>query len=242
MKTLLQLLFFLFLSVFLYAQNISNSSTVKNSFDNYFPPTIGYNTQNGGQKNEHAETIIDGKPIMGFPFIFYDWSEGSITLKDGKFYTGYKLKYDIYGQTILFLNSDRSLEVDGEIKEFTILSPKGNILQFINGKSSLKQKNNLYYELLVDAESGMLLKVYKKAIASIINQIVDVHGNKYFEMRTEYFYFDKVSKKLVPIKNEKLIIEKVLKIDNENSEKLKLGSYNFTEEKEFISFFKTFLK
>jgi hypothetical protein len=243
MKKLIYLFSFLFLSIFSYAQYVSNSPTVKSSFEKgYIPPTQSYNLQKGGVKNEYAEMIIDGKTIVGFPFIFYDWSEGSITLQDGKYYTGYKLKYDIYGQTILFLNANKSLEVDGEIKAFTLLSPEGNIIQFINAKSLSKQKSNLYYEVLADAEKGMLLKTYKKIVTSIINQIVDVQGTKYLEMQIEYFYFDRVSKKLLLIKNEKSDIEKVLKIDTENSEKLQLITYNFAEEKEFVSFFKTVLK
>jgi hypothetical protein len=243
MKKLFYIFSFLFLSIFSYAQYVSNSPTVKSSFQKgYIPPTQSYNIQKGGVKNEYSEMLIDGKTVMGFPFIFYDWSKGSITLQDGKYYTGYKLKYDIYGQTILFLNDDKSLEVDGEIKEFTLVSPEGNVLQFINGKSLIKQKSNLYYEVLANAEKGMLLKVYKKVVTSILNQIIDVQGNKSLELQTEYFYYNKSSKKLLPVKKEKSDIEKVLKIDNENSEKLKLITYDFTEEKEFISFFNTFLK
>jgi hypothetical protein len=243
MKKLIYLFFFLFLSIFSYAQYVSNSPTVKSSFTKgYIPPTQSYNIQKGGVKNEYAEMVIDGKTVMGFPFIFYDWSAGSITLQDGKYYTGYKLKYDIYGQTILFLNGDKSLEVDGDIKEFTLLTPESNFIKFINGKSFTKQKGNLYYEVLADAEKGMLLKIYKKVVTSIINQIIDVQGTKYLEMQTEYFYFDRVSKKVLPVKNEKADIEKILKIDSENSEKLQLITYNFAEEKEFISFFKIFLK
>jgi hypothetical protein len=243
MKKLIYLFSFLFLSIFSYAQYVSNSPTVKSSFTKgYIPPTQSYNIQKGGVKNEYAEMIIEGKTVIGFPFIFYNWAEGSITLQDGKYFTGYKLKYDIYGQTILFLNGDKSLEVDGEIKEFTLQNPEGNITQFINAKSLSKQKSNLYYEVLANAEKGMLLKVYKKVVTSIINQIVDVQGTKYLEMQTEYFYFDRVSKKLLPVKNEKSDIEKVLKIDAENSEKLKLNTYDFANENEFISFFKTVLK
>ena len=243
MKVLICTSFFLSFVILSYSQYVSNSPTVKSSYDKgYIPPTQSYNIQKGGVKNEYAETIIDGKTVLGFPFIFYDWCEGNITLEDGKYYTGYKLKYDIYGQTILFLSGTKSLEVDGDIKEFTLVSVEGKIMRFINGRSLSRKNEILYYQVLADEESGSLLKVYKKVVVSSINQIIDVQGTKSLETKIEYFYYNKISKKLLPIKKEKADIENVLKIDNENSEKLKLINYDFTVEDKFVSFFKNFLK
>ena len=241
MKPLFCALFFLCSSIISYSQYISNSS--RSAFDNgSLPSAISFDIQKNGEKQPYTETIIDGKPVAGFPYIFYDWVMGSILLKDGKYYNGYKLKYDIYGQTILFLDGNKTLEVEGgDVKEFTLTSKDGKEMNFINANNLKKGRASLYYQILADAKGGLLLKSYRKVIAKTINQIVDVQSTKYLEIETKFLYFNKNEKKLSSLNGEQDLL-KAFDINKEKAEELRISNYQFEKEADLVAFFNTFFK
>jgi hypothetical protein len=93
--------------------------------------------------------------IKGSPFLFEDFVNGKVKLKDGKTYEG-PLRYDIYADEIEFKTSE------GEI--YTVINPETiekislNEKQFIFIPKSNKSKQGGYFEVLVEGEYLLLTK------------------------------------------------------------------------------------
>src|SRR5574338_878785 len=109
--------------------------------------------------------IIDGQKVLGTPFLYHDWADGTIIGADGQIFTGYKLKYNAYDQSVLFQQGNDSLEVTNEIKDFTLtikIRDTSEVLHFINAKQFKKEKTKFYYEVLAEDDGGQLLRYDKK--------------------------------------------------------------------------------
>lgn len=190
-------------------------------------------------------TIIDGQRVLGIPFLFPEWLEGSLTTPDGRVYTDYKYKYNVENQTVSFLNKQDSLEVNENIKEFTLkYVNKDSVIQlrFVNSNQYPKKGNPTgYFEVLLDDPRGQLLKLNKKVVANSSDGIISNGSRKYLKAEPSYFYYDKTTKKMHKIK-ENTDITSVLPVTKENAEEMHLDTFDLSMEDNIIRLFKSYFE
>lgn len=189
---------------------------------------------------DEKTTIIDGMKVAGVPFLYDQWLPATITLEDGRVFNNYNIKYDIYHQSVFFMNGKDSMEVADPIKDFVLEGPLRK-MSFTNAGLYKKQKRPLYYEILVDAAKGQLLKANKKVLSSDGSSLVDAANAKFFKKTSEYFYYNIATDKLVQVGNNAQSIKSDLKLTKEQEEKLNFSSYDFSNDTDVIVFFKAYL-
>jgi hypothetical protein len=186
-------------------------------------------------------TIINGQKVMGIPFLFLEWYGGSITTADGRVYNDYKLKYNAENQTVHFLNGSDSLEVNEELREFSLRVPRTDTLitaRFINS-SQYHRGETIYYEVLLETETGQLLKTNQKLVANADQTIMGTR--KYLKLESNYFYFDKKTKKLSKIKAFGNI-DSILNLTPEESKELQIQSIEVSDESQLQAVFKKYFE
>jgi hypothetical protein len=180
--------------------------------------------------------VIDGHQVFGSPFLFHDWNNGTITTADGRVFTGYRLKYNAYDQTVYFSNGTDSLEVNDEIKDFSIINVYPDTLiisKFINASQLKKEKKVFYYEVLLDNEAGQLLKYNKKIVAEASKGIPVYEGKKVFELQSSFFYYDKKKKLVTAIKANGSNISSLVDVSSGPDPK----NYDFSLDGDITAFF-----
>lgn len=188
-------------------------------------------------------TIIDGQRVLGIPFLFLEWQDGSLTTPDNRVYTDYKYKYNVENQTISFINGKDSMEVNEEIKEFTLkVLKKDSVInvRFVHGNQYQKRVNApFYYEVLLDNDKGQLLKLNKKVVTTVGDGILAARTSKYLKLEPSYYYYDKQTKKLIRIK-ETTDITTIIPLTEEDKKELSPDSFDFGNEENTIKFFKQY--
>jgi hypothetical protein len=192
---------------------------------------------------QNVLTIVDGKKILGSPFLFEEWFDGIINTPDERTYN-YKLRYNTYKQTVSFKNGNDSLDVSEEIKDFFLTIPVNDtviVSHFVNASQYRKEKLQYYYEILLDGNKGQLLKATHKVINKLMSdELLGLKGKLYFSTENDYYYFEKASKKIIKIPCANDDCSKYLTPDTAMI--AKLNSLDLNNEDELIQFFKLFLK
>jgi hypothetical protein len=194
----------------------------------------------GGFTQSDQFIMIKGERVSGTPFLFSQWLPGIITLKDGRVYNNFKLKYDAYNQILNFLSGTDSLEVVDEIKEF-VLFDSGKQIKFTNASEYMRTKKPVFYETLIDDTKGALLKSYKKNVRSDV-QVFGGANPKYLDLNMEYFYYDKKFKKISLISPDAGKIGSLLHLSFDEAQKLNADKYDFTKESNLIPFFNLYFE
>jgi hypothetical protein len=179
--------------------------------------------------------------VLGVPFLFINWLDGVLTTPDGRVYSDYKLKYNVQNQTVSFLNGRDSLEVNEEIKEFTLKFVYGDsaiTTRFVHSSQYQKGKS-LYYEVLFDSEEGQLLKANQKVVASLADGIIGGDSKKYLKLESEYFYFDKKTKKMTKV-TPSGSMSYILHLNEQQANELGANSVDLSNEEEVIKFLKRY--
>jgi hypothetical protein len=187
--------------------------------------------------------IINGVKVLGTPFLYHDWSAGTIIGADGKIFTGYQLKYNAFNQTVLFQQGKDSLEVTDEIGEFTLEIKNRDTVEnfhFVNAGRYKKEKSTFYYEVLSEDDAGQLLRYDRKFVNNVDKSMPTLEGQKVFDIEFSYYYYDKNSKKMTRIKADGTNMESILGNDTIAKSGLSLINYNLTTEQDLRKFFNDF--
>ena len=206
-----------------------------NGFSNL---TFPYKTD---PQNYTLTTVIDGENIAGTPYLDFQWRRGTILLKDGRIFDSYLLKFDTYHQEVMFLNGKDSMDVADPIKEFIIEDRKGDVHHFINAEEYKKQKSPLFYEVLAEEKRGQLLKT-QHAVAATKDALTNAKVNKYITIESEYFYYDKASGKVIPMKFSASSVKSAIRLTPEEENTLFFSGYRFNDEDDLVKFFREYLK
>lgn len=185
---------------------------------------------------------INGLKVIGSPFLYRNWNNGSLTTADGRVFSGYKFKYNVFNQTVSFLSGTDSLDVSDEIKEFSLIvlndSNKLDKFTFINANNIKKQDAPLFYEVLIDNPQAQLLKVNKKFVDEGHDGLPIHEGKKIFGLQVEFHYYDKTTKKLTRIKGNGANLSQFLKLTEEDEKELRLVDLN--KESDLVRFLKDY--
>jgi hypothetical protein len=191
-----------------------------------------------------VSTEIDGEKVTGAPFLYYEWYPGTVLTTNGRSYEGYKLRYDVYHQVLLFQNGDQSMEVNEPVKEFTLVAPgydgQFQKFTFIHSDNVKKLSHPVYFELMAGNDYGQLLKLNTKKVAAADINVAIKSDMKAFQLEAEYYYFDRVSKKLSRIKAIGSNIQSILNDTKITTEVL--SKYDLSKETGLLQFFRTYLE
>ncbi|OAQ38654.1 hypothetical protein A5893_14710 [Pedobacter psychrophilus] len=160
---------------------------------------------------------INGKPVMskdftnftGTPYLYDNWTNGSITTEDGKIYTNRALKYDLFedvlyfksakGESMTFLESLRSFELDN--------SELDNKEVYKNGFPPIDNLTTLsYYKLIYDGTIASLLMKNKKYISESKPYNSSTTEKKFVDIITYYIFRNGKMEKFKPSKKEILTL------------------------------------
>lgn len=189
-------------------------------------------------------TIIDGEKVMGIPFLYMNWFSGTLTTPDGRVYTDYTFKYNVQNQTVSFINGTDSMEVNEEIKEFTLNVKSGDSViksRFIHSSQFGGKGKPAYYEVLLDNANGQLLKTNQKVVASMANGVITSSTRKYLKLESAYFYYDKSTKKLTRIKPT-TDIAALLHLSEQEAKELNINLYDLSKEEDVIALMKAYFE
>lgn len=187
-----------------------------------------------------AGYMVNGEPVLGFPFLYYGWNNGSVTTADGKTFSKYKLKYNINNQTVFFSDGKDSLEATDPIREFSLWIPREKTVEkytFINASLLGKTKEPFYYEVMADSADWELLKVNRKPVRPVQNGLPVKQARKAFQLDTEYFFYNKQAKKIIPAKGDASRLASALKLSDDDKTRLQIARFDFGKEPDLISFF-----
>lgn len=234
------------LVLFLFIASISSAQ--HNYYGSYVPPLdrspfhliLTINPQDGAYLKKDLGTrdlmtTMHGEKVLGTPFLLYEWSEGSLTTADGRSYT-YPLRYNVFDQLVSFMNGADTLDVTDAIKEFSLnasVNDTAVVLHFINADQYKKEKKTFYYQVILDSKKGQLLKTYQKSIASLTDGLLESKGTKYFDLKSDYYYYNKDTKKISKIKADGSDLQEVLEPGNKSS-------LHFSDDEELIRYLKNY--
>ena len=244
-------LFLIFCLVDLIAPSVGSGQQYYGSF---VPPPdrtpyhliLTINNEDGFYLNKEVNlvdqvTIVNGEKVLGSPYLFSEWLQGHLTTTDGRSYQ-YPVKYNAYDHTVSFFNGTDSLVAD-DIREFTLtIAAQDSLItcRFINGSQFARQKAGAYYEVILDCAKGELLKELRKNINEVTDGLLASKGKKFFNLQTDYSFYDKTSKRLLQIELIKVKILKTLKVSDQEAINLKVDTFDFSKERDLILFFKSY--
>ncbi len=131
--------------------------------------------------------------VRGTPYLFNEWKPGNIYLKDNKLIKNVNVKYNIYTDDLLYLNSSSgdSLIIDRSmIEKFEIMdNSSGNLIlmEEMNIKPE-KNDNAAFVRIIYDGRSKLILK-YSKIFIKANYKGPYATGNKYDEYTDKWQYY-----------------------------------------------------
>lgn len=124
--------------------------------------------------------------IKGSPFLFKDWTKGSVTTLQGR-YDNLELKFDVYDNTLYFNKEDKLFEFKDEVKSF-VLMPKqddsSSYLYFVKGFTAEGLNSRKYIQVLSEGK----LSFYKSDIR-LLSELNEINKGivKSFSNATRYY-------------------------------------------------------
>ena len=153
--------------------------------------------------------------VKGTPYLYNEWKPGNIYLTDSTYIPNVNIKFNIYTDELLYLNSTSgdSLIIDRPmIWKFEIMDdPASDIVLFKEmSLKSGKGNKKLFVRVIYDGKSKFILK-YSKTFIRAFYKGAYAAGNKYDEYTDDQqYYIMKGAKKPVKIKLDKKSVTKVL--------------------------------
>ncbi len=150
----------------------------------------------------HQVYIIKNRKVLNDPYLYPEWNNGVISLQNGNVYNSYQLRYDVLDQKLIFNNGKDSLEIEQPISAFTLVAKKElsdtfyTTQEFRFAKLCGDKKNNRFYEVLYDDEKGTYLKYSFKEFTQSSTSLPNRESNEYLNLRTQHFYFNKLTNTL----------------------------------------------
>ncbi len=212
-------------------------------------PMSGISDQNMFQDRRNLyffddQYMIEGRRVFGTPFLYREWEKGVITTADGRVFNGYKVRYDAFHQTVFFSNGTDSLEVNEEIKEFSITTVYTDTVttnRFFNANLYSKPKKPAYYELMAEGAAGQLLKFNRKIVTELSKGLPAYDGKKVFELEQTFYYYNKATKKLTQLKATGANVAEAMGVDANSEAASNIKGTNFAVNAEVVEFFKKYL-
>jgi len=206
-------LFFLFLFTWLCGQ--AQTSKIMNDLNFNMDRNIRSMKDPRNEFLYSESYLINGKNVVGSPFLYDLWLSGKIVTADGRQYENYKLKYDAYHQTLHFQEGANSLEVNEAVKNFSIrFLYEGSVSEYTFDyyPKAEKQDKPVFLEILNEGSRATLYKLNKKITINLSKAIPNTMATEQFDLKTLYYILDKQNNKLKLVKGDGSNIEEFMKL------------------------------
>lgn len=191
-----------------------------------FAQTVQMNSRVLKQQNFYSE-------ISGSPYLYNDWSKGSVTLNDGKIVENLDIRFDQLTDVISYKNErDEEMEVAEPVKEFKV-KVKGVNRLFRAGY--LPAGNNTatnFYEVLVDG-NVQFLKRLKKDIMTTRDYNATADTKTVTEKIS--YYIVKNNQPVLVAKNEKAVLAAIGDKSTELTAFIKQNKLNLKNDEDISS-------
>ncbi len=114
-------------------------------------------------RNLVRHNVIEGvqtTEVIGSPYLFEDFEDGTITLVDGKNTANLQLNFNIYENRLEFSDAGSIIAVDNRMVDRFAFNNTGNEMEFAKGFDSRRLDNTDFVQVLVGGPV-MLLKKYE---------------------------------------------------------------------------------
>jgi hypothetical protein len=179
---------------------------------------------------------INYTDVKGYPYLFENWTEGTVKLSNGKSYTSVQLKYNLLRDELFFkdIKTDQLLAFVIPVVEFKLNDKEKNSILYRNGYKAIDDNTEKsYYQVLFDGGTQLLKRTSKK-----INEEKPFNSAstiKSFEVLN--FYYISNNNTLIRIRKDKKSILAALANQGSALEKyLQEKSLNLKNEDDLIQF------
>lgn len=179
---------------------------------------------------------INYTDVKGHPYLFENWTEGTVKLSNGKSYTNVQLKYNLLRDELFFkdIKTDQLLAFVIAVVEFKLNDKEINSILYRNGYKAIDDNTEKsYYQVLFDGGTQLLKRTSKK-----INEEKPFNSAstiKSFEVLN--FYYISNNNTLIRIRKDKKSILAALANHGSALEKyLQEKSLNLKNEEDLIQF------
>ena len=201
---------------------------------------LAYSKSNAQFLQDQNGTAYVVKPysnITGSPFLFADWTNGIVKLRNGNTYDKVGLKYNIHEEILVFKsNKGEQLEFVQPVEEFAFYNSDGSKRIFKN-LSTYKQakKGNAYFEVLYDGGVPLYKKVNKDILETreygssvLLKRFEDIIG-----------YYTRKDGNIIPVKklDERLLASLFNGKTNQIKDYLEKNTISTKDERSLIALF-----
>jgi len=179
---------------------------------------------------------INYTDVKGNPYLFENWTEGTVRLTNGKSYTSVQLKYNLLRDELFFkdIKTDQLLAFVIPVVEFKINDNEKNSILYRNGYKAIDNNTEKsYYQVLFDGGTQLLKRTSKKVNEE--KPFSSASTIKSFEVLN--FYYISNNNALIKIRKDKKSILTALANQGSALEKyLQEKSLNLKNEEDLIQF------
>ena len=161
--------------------------------------------------------------VRGTPYLYDEWKLGNVYLTDNKLIKSVNIKYNIYTDELLYLNSSSgdSLIINRSmIDKFEIIDDLSDdliVMEVMNLKPGNREKKT-YVRVIYDGKSKFILK-YVKTLINAFYEGAYAAGNKYDEYTDKYQYYLLTDENIIT--KIKLNKKSVIKVLSDRERKIK---------------------
>jgi len=179
---------------------------------------------------------INYTDVKGNPYLFENWTEGTVRLTNGKSYTSVQLKYNLLRDELFFkdIKTDQLLAFVIPVVEFKLNDNEKNSILYRNGYKAIDNNTEKsYYQVLFDGGTQLLKRTSKKVNEE--KPFSSASTIKSFEVLN--FYYISNNNALIKIRKDKKSILTALANQGSALEKyLQEKSLNLKNEEDLIQF------
>ena len=167
-------------------------------------PLAAYN-KNLAERWSGEYMQISQYKVKGSPYFLGKAYPGILKFADGTKTNGVRILYDLYNEKAGIESDSGFIELDNEIREYSILLPQeygGKNLVFRNATAFGDPKKKGFYNVLGESRRYRFLKEYKlKLVPDPVNSLAKDY--RMFEQYFEYYLFDSTTRNMKKVKLNK---------------------------------------
>jgi hypothetical protein len=194
------------------------------------------------QEQYSLQNPISGTPykvrelnnVEGTPFLFNEWLDGRVVLKNGSVYKDLKLKFDLYNNKVFYNNNDTMYQFIDPVVEFRLVNPKGDskskelVFSFVPAKA----EKNSFAQVLAKGKTS-LVKFQSKAVEEA-SEYGTASKTRFFVTKTSTYFV--TGEKVEPARYSSDVLEQLTNDKAPQMRKfLKENKLNLKKEVDFIT-------
>lgn len=127
--------------------------------------------------------------VAGNPYLFKDWSNGTVRFSSGREMKQFKLKFDVFKNQLLLQFQGSTFAAESKVKEFVLLPKNKDSLVFSKGYPTAGNTNSETFFQVLFKDKVQLLRLFSKNIIEEKTLVSTGKNNKRLEDAEAYYLF-----------------------------------------------------